>query len=174
MLPLADSRLALSVALPFGSMDAAGLAAFARAAAGRGVAEIRLAPGRSLILLCPAPTAARLVASDARGYGLILDRADPRRAIAACPGAPACASGRIAARALALRLAERGRFGGSVHVSGCAKGCAHPSPAAIVLVGTEAGLALVRNGRAGDKPAATFPDADAAFAALAALPEPAE
>jgi precorrin-3B synthase len=172
--PLADSRLALTVALPFGSMEAAGLAAFARAAARHGVADIRLAPSRSLILLCPTPAAARLVAADAPSHGLILDPADPRRTIAACPGAPACASGRIATRALARRLAERGGFPGSVHVSGCAKGCAHPSPARIVLVGTEAGPALVRDGRAGDKPTAIFPDAEAALAALAALPEPAE
>jgi precorrin-3B synthase len=173
-LSLKDSRLALTVALPFGSMEAAGLAAFARQAACHGVVDIRLAPGRSLILLCPTPAAARLVAGDARSHGLILDPADPRRTIAACPGAPACASGRIATRALAWRLAERGNLPGSVHVSGCAKGCAHPSPARIVLVGTEAGLALVRDGRAGDKPTAIFPDAEAALAALAALPEPAE
>jgi precorrin-3B synthase len=155
-------------------MEAAGLAAFARAAARHGVADVRLAPARSLMLLCPDEAAAAAVTNEARKAGLILDPADPRRAIAACPGAPACASGRIATRELARRLAARGNLPGSVHVSGCAKGCAHPSPARIVLVGTEAGLALVRDGRAGDKPTAIFPDADAALAALAALPEPAE
>ena len=172
--PLADSRLALSVALPFGSMEAADLAAFAQAVARHGVADIRLAPGRSLILLCPDEAAAQPVAADARSHGLILDPADPRRAIAACPGAPACASGRIATRALARRLAERGNLPGSVHVSGCAKGCARPSPARLVLVGTDAGVALVRDGRAGDAPEQIFPDAEAALAALATLPEPAE
>ena len=174
MLPLADSRLALAVALPFGSMEAAGLAAFARRAARHGVADIRLAPGRSLILLCPSQAAARSVADAARSHGLILDAADPRRAIAACPGAPACASGRLATRALALGLAARGGSGASIHVSGCAKGCAHPTPAGLVLVGTDAGIALVRNGRAADAPEAIFPDADTALAALATLPDPAE
>jgi hypothetical protein len=43
-----------------------------------------------------------------------------------------------------------------------------------VLVGTDAGVALVRDGRAGDAPEQIFPDAEAALAALAALPEPAE
>jgi precorrin-3B synthase len=151
-------------------MEAASLAAFARAAARHGVADIRLAPARSLILLCPDAA----VTNEARESGLILDPADPRHAIAACPGAPACASGRIATRALARRLAERGGFPGSVHVSGCAKGCAHPSPARLVLVGTDAGVALVRDGRAGDAPEQIFPDAEAALAALAALPEPTE
>jgi precorrin-3B synthase len=155
-------------------MEAAGLAAFVCAAACHGVVDIRLAPSRSLILLCPDEAAAATVANEAREAGLILDPADPRRAIAACPGAPACASGRIATRALARRLAERGGLPGSVHVSGCTKGCAHPSPARLVLVGTDAGVALVRDGRAGDAPEQIFPDAEAALAALAALPEPAE
>lgn len=173
-LSLTDARLALPAALPFGSIEAAGLAAFARAAARHGVADIRLAPGRSLILLCPDAAAVAAMTDEARKSGLILAPADPRRAIAACPGAPACASGRIATRALAWRLADRGNLAGSVHVSGCAKGCAHPTPARIVLVGTDAGVALIRDGRAGDTPEQTFPDADAALAALAALPEPAE
>ncbi|MBC9210132.1 precorrin-3B synthase, partial [Roseomonas aerophila] len=41
-----------------------------------------------------------------------------------------------------------------LHVSGCAKGCAHPGAAPATLVGQPGGLALVRNGRAGDPPAA--------------------
>ena len=172
--PLADSRLALFAALPFGSMEAAGLAAFVRAATRLGVADIRLAPARSLILLCPDEAAAAAVANEARGAGLILDPTDPLRSVAACPGAPACTSGRIATRELARRLAARGSLAGSVHVSGCAKGCAHPAPARLVLVGADAGLALVRDGRAGDKPETIFPDAEAALAALASLPEPAE
>ncbi len=170
-LQLTDGRFAASVGLPFGSTHAGELATFLDAIETN---EIRLAPQRSLILICGTENAVRAASETARRAGLILDPADPRRTIAACPGAPACASGRIATRDLARRLAARGDLPGSVHVSGCAKGCAHPSPARLVLVGTDAGVALVRDGRAGDAPEMIFPDADAALAALAALPEPAE
>ncbi|MDE0383183.1 MAG: precorrin-3B synthase, partial [Defluviicoccus sp.] len=42
---------------------------------------------------------------------------------------------------------------GLVHLSGCAKGCAHPGPAPVALVAAEAGYGIVRGGRAGDAPA---------------------
>jgi len=171
---LTDSRIALAAALPFGSIEADDLAAFARQAEGLGVADIRLAPARSLLLLCPDEAAISAVSNAARDAGLILDADDPRRSIAACPGSPACMSGRITTREIARRLAEAGGLDGSVHVSGCAKGCAHPTPASLVLVGTDAGVALVRDGRASDTPEVIFPDPEAALAALAIHPEPAE
>jgi precorrin-3B synthase len=37
-----------------------------------------------------------------------------------------------------------------LHLSGCAKGCAHPGPAAITLVGENGRFALIRNGRPAD------------------------
>ena len=42
--------------------------------------------------------------------------------------------------------------GSLVHVSGCAKGCAHPGAAPWTLVGDGGRYDLVRNGRAGDAP----------------------
>jgi precorrin-3B synthase len=84
--------------------------------------------------------------------GFITDPADPRRFIAACPGAPACASGGAPAREDALRLAEHGIT--NIHVSGCAKGCAHPRPA-LTLVGRDGRYDLIRHGRAADAPALT-------------------
>jgi len=39
-----------------------------------------------------------------------------------------------------------------VHLSGCSKGCAHPGPAALTLVGPDR---LILNGRASDTPHAT-------------------
>jgi precorrin-3B synthase len=39
-----------------------------------------------------------------------------------------------------------------IHVSGCAKGCAHPARAALTVVGTGTGCALVANGSARDEP----------------------
>ena len=39
-----------------------------------------------------------------------------------------------------------------VHVSGCAKGCAHPRPAAATFVGRDGRFDLVLNGRPWDDP----------------------
>jgi precorrin-3B synthase len=40
-----------------------------------------------------------------------------------------------------------------VHLSGCSKGCAHPGPAALTLVGPDR---VILNGRANDTPSATI------------------
>jgi precorrin-3B synthase len=43
-----------------------------------------------------------------------------------------------------------------IHLSGCAKGCAHPAPAALTIVGTADGCALVKNGTARERPYAAI------------------
>ena len=50
--------------------------------------------------------------------------------------------------------------GTAIHVSGCAKGCAHPKPAPLTIVGTERGCGIVKNGSARDKPAEYADPAD--------------
>jgi sulfite reductase beta subunit-like hemoprotein len=40
----------------------------------------------------------------------------------------------------------------AVHLSGCPKGCAHPAPAAVTVVGTERGCGIVRGGSARGAP----------------------
>ncbi len=156
LLPLRDGRSALTVALPFGQMDAGELIAFTASAEEFGATEIRLAPMRIMLALCPAEAAAKSLRDEAGRLGFVIDTADPRAGMAACPGAPACASGRIPARQLAARMAgENGDvLDGSleVHVSGCAKGCAHPALAALTLVGAEGGVGLVLAGTARSTP----------------------
>jgi precorrin-3B synthase len=85
---------------------------------------------------------------------------DPLLRVDACPGAPACASATVATRALALSLARQlltdsPEAPRSLHVSGCAKGCARSGAADLTLVGRSGTFDLVRNGRAGDAPAQT-------------------
>ena len=113
----------------------------------------------------------------AASLGFVTVPGDPRLYIAACPGAPACASGRIAAREIAETVANghAGLLDGSftLHISGCAKGCAHPNAAALALVGGENGAGLVVNGTAKTLPGAISPRYEAArglgrVAALAA------
>jgi precorrin-3B synthase len=101
--------------------------------------------------------------------GFITNPRDPRRRIVACPGAPACASGLIATRAIAAELSSH--LPASlplVHVSGCVKGCAHPGPAPLTIVGTSRGCGIVRDGTARDLPQ-THVAADNLAAALALL-----
>jgi precorrin-3B synthase len=148
---LRDHSLALGIALPFGHAEAAALAALGRRAAQSGMRTIRPAPDRVLMLIGAAPAHAAGLAAAAAELDFIVDAADPRRRIAACPGAPACASGFIAARELAAALAPQlaGLSDGiAVHVSGCAKGCAHPRPAALTVVGEAQGCGIIRDGTA--------------------------
>ena len=105
----------------------------------------------------------------ARAVDLITDPDDPLLRIEACPGAPACRSTRLDTRGDARRLAAlSSRFGfeGTIHVSGCAKGCAKSAAADLVLVGAEGKYGIVRNGTAQDRPASS-----ASFAVLAADPD---
>ncbi|MGJ4857455.1 precorrin-3B synthase [Labrys sp. La1] len=123
-----------TAAAPFGRLDAGQLEGLAAIAARHG-ATLRLTPWRAILL---APLAVD-VTTEVSSLGLVVDPDDPRLAIAACPGSPSCLSGEAPAQADAARLApvlagfiERGA---SVHVSGCAKGCARRAPASITLVG---------------------------------------
>jgi precorrin-3B synthase len=148
---LHDASLAVGIALPFGHAEADTLAELARRAALLGVRAFRPAPDRALMLIGVSPARAPDLAAVAAELGFIVDADDPRRRIAACPGAPACASGFIAARQLAAALAPRlaGLPGGiAIHISGCAKGCAHPAPTTLTVVGDAQGCGIVRNGTA--------------------------
>lgn len=82
--------------------------------------------------------------------GLITQPDDPRLSVTACTGAPGCPQGLQPTRDLARRLAPQVPPGQHLHVSGCAKGCAHPAPCALTLTATEQGFTLTHNGRAGD------------------------
>jgi precorrin-3B synthase len=77
---------------------------------------------------------------------------DPRLRVAACSGAPACPEAKAETRLLAAALAPHLPKDTRLHVSGCAKGCAHPTVSDLTLVGTEHGFDLVRHGTARDEP----------------------
>jgi precorrin-3B synthase len=87
-----------------------------------------------------------------RHEGLITRRGDPLLRVAACTGAPGCPEAHAETRVLAAALAPHTPAELDLHVSGCAKGCAHPGPSALTLVGTPDGFDLVRNGSARDVP----------------------
>lgn len=161
-LQLTDGTHALGLALPFGSIEAPALITLAEAAGEAGAREVRLAPRRGLYVVGLDADAVTRLRQRAMALGFVADPADPRLALAACAGRDGCASGRIVTRALAARLAQVAPsfLDGSItlHVSGCAKGCAHPRPASLALVGQPDGTCgLVLAGSASAQPAAVLP-----------------
>ena len=154
---LKDAVFALGVGLAFGHAQAETLAELARMAKAGGADWARPAPHRALLLGPLTQANAMAATREAEKLGFIVEAADPRRRIAACPGAPACAHGLIAARALAAEIARHVPLPGdgiAIHVSGCAKGCAHSAPAPLTIVGTEQGCGIVRDGSAQGTPSA--------------------
>jgi precorrin-3B synthase len=158
--PLKSGTVARGFALPFGYATAIALQRFARAAAALGASSIRPAPGRALLVIGLSHPAANELCAIARAEGFIVESNDPRRNVVACAGAPACASAALPTRQLAPEVAHAARIlvGTSkvVHLSGCSKGCAHPGPAALTIVGPDH---LIIGGRASDVPRATISSA---------------
>ena len=153
---LRDGSLACGIGLAFGHSDATALERLADAANDAGANGFRAAPERALIAVGLPPRAASAFAAAAENLGFIVRADDPRRSVVACAGAPICAFAHIAARALAPLVAEQispqpdGAV--TVHISGCAKGCAQAAPATLTVVGTPDGCALVADGAARDAP----------------------
>ena len=142
------------VALAFGQIEAGTLALLADHG------PIRLTPWR--MLLVEGATNLPMIP------GLIRDADDPLLSVIACTGAPGCPQAFGSTRDIARQLAPhlQGRL---LHVSGCAKGCAHPRSADVTLTATGAGFDLIRGGIACAPPVRTGLTRDALFARPATL-----
>ncbi len=133
--------LGQAIGLPFGRIDADRLEGIVRSA---GTRAVRVTPWRILI---------------AEGGGAGLDPGDAALlGVDACVGAPACPQATVETRALAMRLAPC--LSGSLHVAGCAKGCARARPADTVLTGRDGRYDLAFAATAGSLPAAAGLTAD--------------
>lgn len=126
------------VGCAFGQIDATAMAKVVKA---KGIAAVRLTPWRSVLLEN---------ADMPEGTDFVTDPADPVVHINACVGAPYCASATVSTRDIARRLAPH--IDGTLHVSGCAKGCARRTPADVTLVGRDGAFDIVRDGTAADDP----------------------
>jgi precorrin-3B synthase len=169
---LHDGSLACGIGLAFGHSDASTLEQLIDIVDAAGASGLRTAPDRVLMIIGLVSQSASAFAAAAEHLGFVVRAGDPRRSVVACAGAPICASAHIAARALAPRVADQIADCGdavSVHISGCAKGCAHAAPAALTIVGMPEGYALVADGAVRDAPFALvgrneLPNAIARFA----------
>lgn len=129
------------VAFDFGAAPAPAFRKVAAAAFG----PLRLTPWRGVTAEIFLDRAA--LADDP---ALILRADDPRHRRFACVGSAGCPQALGDPRATARRhnlLPPRGR---RLHLSGCAKGCAHPDPADFTLTCTGRGFRLAKGGRAGE------------------------
>ncbi|WP_208353421.1 cobalamin biosynthesis protein CobG [Pseudaestuariivita rosea] len=127
------------VGLPFGQIEAAALEPLLDQ-----ITAVRLTPWRIMLLE---------EVADLTSEALITTPDHPLRRVDACPGAPFCDSAHVETRALARSLASH--ISGTLHVSGCAKGCARARPADITLVGRDGRFDIVRQGTAKDRPERT-------------------
>jgi precorrin-3B synthase len=144
----------VGAAPPLGRMTADDLCSLVEEARRALALDIRLTPWRALLVTGLAEGGAENLAAALARLGFIVDPGDPRLAVVACSGAPACANAARAVQAEALEFAALIPSGAGIvlHVSGCEKGCAHGQAAAFTLVSRPAGYDLVRNGKASDEP----------------------
>lgn len=153
---LRDGSYACGIGLAFGHADASWLASLIEVAEQAGAGGLVAAPAGALIAVGLRLDSVSDFFEQAELLKFIVHADDPRRRVIACAGAPLCASGHLATRAIAPRIAETAAqlddgFA-TIHLSGCAKGCAHPDKAALTIVGSTAGCALVAGGSAHDAP----------------------
>lgn len=146
-----DGHPVLALDAPFGRCTVAAWERLIAVAERCGAPELRLSPSRGIVLR---PTCLERVGLADLAGNFITTADDPRRAVAACTGAPACASGSTPTLLDAARVADAFRplaaRGLVAHVSGCAKGCAKPGPADLTLVGREGQYGIVIGGNPSD------------------------
>lgn len=125
---------------PFGQIDAAALQTLLQDTE---TPALRVTPWRLFLL----------EGVRAAGHAFISDPDDPLLTTDACPGAPFCPQASVETRDIARALAPR--INGSLHVSGCAKGCARRAMADLTLTGRDGAFDLVKNGHPWDAPIET-------------------
>ncbi len=148
--------------VPFGKMEAKGFSALVT---NSGARAVRVTPWRMLLLENAGEIEGEGEGADAGG-DFITSSDDRLLSVSACPGAPFCSSASVETRKTARRLAPF--VNGTLHVSGCAKGCARPRPAAVTLIGREGLFDLVSNGHSWDAPQETGLSARALLSRLGA------
>ncbi|MFK0331762.1 precorrin-3B synthase [Rhizobium sp. NPDC090275] len=158
-----DGAAVIGLKPRFGQIHANDLLAFLAFLGDLDVTDIRPAPDRCLFITGVSEESAAAVRQSAERFGLSADSDDLSSRIATCAGAGACASSFYATKALAETLIERCPevLDGSLdlHLSGCAKGCAHPRRA-FTVSGDANGYHLILDGLASDAPDAQIAGSD--------------
>lgn len=174
IIPLGANGHAFGLRPSFGQIHARDLMRFLAVAEEEGVTEIRTGPEHSLLLLGLAAERIERIRAIAASCGFQTRGDDPANHIIPCSGAGACASAHYFTKKAAVDLVDAapGLLDGSfkLHLSGCPKGCAHPGPTALTIVGAATGHGIVVNGSASAEPVA-YIDKEGLKSALAQLGE---
>ncbi|MGG6265670.1 precorrin-3B synthase [Leptolyngbya sp. AN03gr2] len=99
-----------------------------------GSGELRLTPWQSILLPNISTVQTSTVLTAIKSLDLSADPIDS--AIVACAGKPGCAASETHTQSHALELMHLLDRSINIHMTGCSKGCAQPSPAEITLLGT--------------------------------------
>ncbi len=137
--PAAGSHI---IAAPYGQLSAGDLYQLAATNS-----YVQLTTGRMMIVeSLPGPDS-----------HLITKPEDKRLSMAVCPGAPYCTSASVRTRDLAESLVRTGAWSGgkTLHISGCAKGCAAPEARDVCVVGQDGGFNIIERGCAWQAPSIT-------------------
>lgn len=136
--PVALRQRGFVAAVPLARPSVAQLRELVTLAADLGNDEVRVLPWGSLLI--PRADAA-LAAAALRRIGFAVDANDPAVGVICCSGASGCWSTELDTLGLATQLLttrpDAAPAGSIVHVSGCAKSCAHHGAAAVTLVGRD-------------------------------------
>ncbi len=134
-------RGAFALVPPFGDLRPRMLTALAALSERFGDGWLRLFPGRVFLIAGVDEENAAPLAAAAAAAGFLTDRSAPSLGLIACIGAPECAGGDSPSRADAAALASllSPNVPRPLHISGCAKGCAHVGPAPVTLIGVGRG-----------------------------------
>jgi precorrin-3B synthase len=147
---LRRNKMAVGLGFPFGHTDTSLLNSLLGAAREALATGLRTAPGRALLVVGLTKPGAEAFTAAARRLDFITEPRDPRRRVVTCAGAPICASGEIEARGLAPQVAREAigltRPNETIHISGCAKGCAYQGVATFTAIGRDGACDLFVEG----------------------------
>lgn len=140
-LSLSGDTQGMRIALRYGQVKSQMLEALSRVMRDYGVAEARPAPDRTIVLTGIPAGALPDLSLAVAGHGFLVRPEVPNAMLTLCSGAEAGSEGVIQAADLAAAIASGapdlidGSF--HIHVSTCAKGCAHMGRPGLVLEGNE-------------------------------------
>jgi len=132
----------IGISLPLGQLTAAQLLGLVQLSETSGSGDLRLTPWQTMLLPDIPNERVNQVVQTLASLGLSASRDRPDTAIAACAGKPGCAASATHTQTHAIALINHLNqhltleCPVNIHLTGCKKSCAQPSPAEITLLGT--------------------------------------
>jgi precorrin-3B synthase len=132
-------HVSVGLAPALGRMSGDELSALARLSCDFAQGELCLTPWQGLLLPGVTQENAPAVQAQVQALGLLVDHRAPLAALVACTGSAGCNRGLADTKADAQRLATLLGHATPVHLTGCARSCAHPWAAPVTLLAVSPG-----------------------------------